>query len=916
MSDATIIRGPSLIDAIASLGLTAPPKLYPGRWLKLSTNGRPKDDAGSVKLLADGCGALIKNHKTNENWTFWFDAEDEKPDIDNEARRKAAEAASRIRQEADNTKHVAAAWKANHLLAAASPANADHTYLIRKQVTPNGLLELPVGEIARRIGYAPQAKGRPLTGRILLAPVVIGDGLSTVEMIDENGLKAALAGGKKAGAWWAEYLSKGDGTGDTIAISEGVATAKTIGALTGWHVVAALSCGNLTPVAQALRQRFPTALLVICADKGRGKLDAQRAAITANARLLVPVFQAELGGTDFNDLASIDPAEAKRQLLGEAAKPEADPLAAIGTAVIMPTLGPDLPAKATDFNDLATLAGREEVARQIAYAIKTSQLEPEMDGGEVGDDTPPIESMGEARPTRKRPSKSTRPLIPTDRPEIRIIAGQLPEIVDAAENALIRRGGFYQRGAFLVRPGWSRITIHGGSSENPHSTEAMRIISVKVPTIAEMMTSAATFSQYDARSEEWHPKDCPARVADTYAARSGQWKVPTLTGIVQAPTLRPDGTILDLAGYDASTGLLFDPAGVKFPNIPLSPTRDDAIAALGKLKALIQYFPFVTDADRSVALSGFLTVLVRRSLPSAPIHGYTAPTAGSGKSLLVDGAAILATGKPASVIAQGEKVEEFEKGLGSCLIAGDQIISIDNCEAPLGGVLLCQCLTQQVVKPRILGQSLNPDVVSNAAMYATGNNLTFIGDMTRRSLLCSLDPKCERPELRVFDFDVIEEATKNRPSLVVAGLTILRAYVVAGKPNQKISPFGSFEAWSRLVRASLIWLEEADPLETADTIRASDPVLDQLRQVFSAWRSVIGLERVTVKDVIERVTAQPDSDLREALLTVAGSGGVVNSRMLGKWLARHKNRIVDGLSLQAGPKFEVDPAVWTAMGRS
>ena len=767
----------------------------------------------------------------------------------NDNRRREIDDARAKQAEEVSRKHLEAAETTRKLffeLIHDHKANSDHPYLTRKQVSPEGLLELDVKQLKMHIGYHPQSRGEPLRGRILIAPLRIGDSPASLEFIDEAGRKSALAGGRKSGAWWSLGRPKPD---SVIAIAEGIATAKTVGSLTGWNIVAALSCGNMPAVAAAIAQLYPTNQLVIIADCGNGERDARKAAIAANAGLLVPGFPAGAAGTDFNDLIAIDRDEARRQLLAPSARP-----------------GPP----------------------------------PDEDDG-VGDSV--LESVSPAtekvRPERQRPTKSMQPPIPTGRPEIRIIAGQLPDIVDAAEAALIKRGGFYQRGAFLVRPGWSRITIHGGSPDNPRTTEAMRIISVKVPTIAEMMTTAATFTQWDARSEEWHPKDCPARVADTYAARMGQWKVPTLTGIIQAPTLRPDGSILDQPGYDPSTGLLFDPAGVTFPSIPMKPGRDDAIVALGKLKALVRHFPFVNDADQSVALSGFLTVLIRRSLPAAPIHGYTAPTAGSGKSLLVDGAAILATGKPASVIAQGEKVEEFEKGLGSCLIAGDQIISIDNCEAPLGGVLLCQCLTQEVVKPRILGQSLNPDVVSNAAMYATGNNLTFVGDMTRRALLCSLDPKCERPELRVFDFDMIEEATKNRSDLVVAGLTVLRAYVVAGKPVQEMSPFGSFEAWSRLVRAALVWLGEADPLATADTIRASDPVLDQLRQVFSAWYGVIGLERVTVKDVINRVAAQPDSALREALLTVAGSGGAVNSRMLGKWLARHKNRIVDGLSIQA-----------------
>jgi len=46
----------------------------------------------------------------------------------------------------------------------------------------------------------------------------------------------------------------------------------------------------------------------------------------------------------------------------------------------------------------------------------------------------------------------------------------------------------------------------------------------------------------------------------------------------------------------------------------------------------------------------------------------------------------------------------MEKRLGAALIAGDQVISIDNCADPLQGVLLCQALTQTNLKIRYLGQ--------------------------------------------------------------------------------------------------------------------------------------------------------------------------------------------------------------------
>ena len=69
------------------------------------------------------------------------------------------------------------------------------------------------------------------------------------------------------------------------------------------------------------------------------------------------------------------------------------------------------------------------------------------------------------------------------------------------------------------------------------------------------------------------------------------------------------------------------------PALPRDPDRDMALRALGYLKDLISTFPFVTEADRAVALSVILTALVRRSLPTAPLHGFNAPTAGSGKSM-------------------------------------------------------------------------------------------------------------------------------------------------------------------------------------------------------------------------------------------------------------------------------------------
>jgi hypothetical protein len=437
------------------------------------------------------------------------------------------------------------------------------------------------------------------------------------------------------------------------------------------------------------------------------------------------------------------------------------------------------------------------------------------------------------------------PLAAGHRPTIRIEAGGMPANVDQAEQALLDAGaGIYQRGAFLVRAG--RVHVHASGDR---SVLAQHIIPVGDHALLEAMTCAAGWERFDGRSEELAATDAPMKIVKAYKDRVGHWRLPVLAGVTNAPTLRADGSILATPGYDAASGLLYDPCGAEFPAIPEHPSEADARDALGLLGGLVVTFPFVGEADRAVALSAVLTACVRRSVRTAPMHAFTAPTAGSGKSMLVDLCSVIATGREAGVIAQGQNEEELQKRLGALLLAGDQVLAIDNCEAPLGGEFLCQALTQPVVRARILGRSEAPELPANAFVTATGNNLTLVGDMTRRAVLCRLDPGCERPELRTFARSPVAAAKAGRGRYLVAALTVLRAFVVAGRPRQR-DPLGSFEDWSLWVRDALVWLWEADPCDTMERLRSQAPKLDALNAVVTQWRAVIGADRVPVRQVI------------------------------------------------------------------
>jgi putative DNA primase/helicase len=207
----------------------------------------------------------------------------------------------------------------------------------------------------------------------------------------------------------------------------------------------------------------------------------------------------------------------------------------------------------------------------------------------------------------------------------------------------------------------------------------------------------------------------------------------------------------------------------------------------------------------------------------------------------------------------------------------------------------------------LLGRSKNIETPVNATIFATGNNLTVVGDLTRRTVMCALDAHCEHPERRNFNVDVIELARAERAKLVAAALTLLCAWYLAGETIEP-PPFGGFEEWSYRIRAPLLWLGQADPCETTLKVQTEDPLLLSLATVMAQWRQHVGMraER-TVQQVIN--CAINVNDFHVALLNVAQgrSGGMVSNERLGRWLRKNEGRVVGGLMLNCTGRLDGYP---------
>jgi hypothetical protein len=408
---------------------------------------------------------------------------------------------------------------------------------------------------------------------------------------------------------------------------------------------------------------------------------------------------------------------------------------------------------------------------------------------------------------------------------------------------------------------------------------------------------------------KWVPCDPPMRIAAAVLADRAGWRCRVLNGITEIPILRHDGSVCATPGYDERSGLYFNPNGRRFPPVANSPTRDGALAAITRLQDPLRDFPFVDPCHLAAALAMILTAIIRRQLSTAPAFAVSAREAGTGKGLLIDAAAMIATGRKSPITPFTDDEAEQRKRITSALLAGHPIINIDNIDAPVDSAALAALITSESWSERILGESRKVELPSNALVVMTGNNLVIQGDMTRHVIPIELDAQCERPELRSFERELLPWVDRHRGQLVADALTVLSAWRKAERPiGPAHIPLGSFEDWSREIAACLVWLGQADPTEAMTRQRAADPKRARLRRVLGNWFELFGDQEQTIGSVLQAVEPMKNerleaAELREAILEITADARNEQSKRvkLGLFVRSNAGRVVtttDGTSLR------------------
>ena len=470
---------------------------------------------------------------------------------------------------------------------------------------------------------------------------------------------------------------------------------------------------------------------------------------------------------------------------------------------------------------------------------------------------------------------------------IRMVPGNLDQIVDAAEHALASYGRYYQFGGLIVRV----------LKEPDTGSDLIKPISVN--TLTRALSICAGWERFSEKLQGFVVSDPGSKYVKVLFEAEQYSHLPLLRGLARQPYLRADGSLMQVAGYDPQSGFfgVFDPTGY---SIPEQPTFAQARMALAQLLQLLEEFSFAKGHDRAAAMAGILTAAIRPTLPLAPMFHIKAPQIASGKSYLSSLLAAFAGPHAPTVYTFPSNDEECTKLLLSALLTAPAVVTFDNLTTDLFPYKsLCSTLTEEHLTGRILGLSKTATVSTRTLFLSSGNNVAPIGDMTRRTLTISLDPACETPATRRFKGDPVGLVQSQRARYVSCALTIVRAYLAANCPDQALKPLNSYGQWSTLVRSALVWLGLEDPATALFELMNDDPDTEQLGRILNAWHERFGEKPATLREAYSYSPVLGErSELWDLLRETGEYRGQFNSRRAGRWIARKEGRIVNGMRFE------------------
>ena len=269
---------------------------------------------------------------------------------------------------------------------------------------------------------------------------------------------------------------------------------------------------------------------------------------------------------------------------------------------------------------------------------------------------------------------------------------------------------------------------------------------------------------------------------------------------------------------------------------------------------------------------------------ATPLYLFEKPSPGTGATLLVDMLTFPSTGGPIATMTEGSDEDEWRKRITAKLMTGPQFILIDNLRRRLDSAAVSSAITSPTWEDRILTTSTIANLPVRCAWIATGNNPAVSSEIARRVVRCRLDAKQDRPWLReqFKHRDLRTWAHSNRGRLIWSALTIIKAWIIAGRPLSD-ERLGMFESWSSIMGGILANAGIGGFLDNlTEFYDASDSEGEQWRALLTAWWQQHGSKPVLSGDLF---TIADQCDMQ-----ISGNTERAQKTRFGKMLGQQRDR--------------------------
>lgn len=297
------------LGALRAGGLLVDSIDFDGVLHRVPTVGKPNSKNGAYIGYGDAPASLWwQDWASDESGTWTAKGEGKLTAADLEALSRRKEETRRQREAEQARVHAEAAAKAQSIYAAASDCR-EHAYLTAKGVNPTPGLKLYKGAV--------------------VVPLYDENGvIVSLQFIDADGNKRFLTGGRKRGCF---FLIGGKDAEKPLLTCEGPATGSSLHECLGLPVLVAFDAGNLLPVAEMARSKYPDREIILAADNddpdknypepgGVGVAKATAAAVAVGGSLAVPRHEGR--AVDWNDLHKLMGAGEVRTQFMMHSKPE------------------------------------------------------------------------------------------------------------------------------------------------------------------------------------------------------------------------------------------------------------------------------------------------------------------------------------------------------------------------------------------------------------------------------------------------------------------------------------------------------------------------------------------------------------------------------------------------------------------